>query len=608
MELHLICLGIADIFMNLDEYFLPPNKESNGYYFFVYEVFLMIKKLSALESFVMALFLISVLYISFYYIRNKTNLLDFFKGIVINNIIVILSFRVLFFLIEYFFYSINETLIAIVMFFYIMYALYLYIYSTNKRTALTAFFDNFKSSHKEDEKNKNTDNFIFETKSGKINLLNPYRGIYIQGGAGSGKSASIFEPIIKQIGQKEFTGILYDFKSPELTNLVYSCYSSSTVNVKNVDFKRPCLSDRVNPIEPKYLQKSAIAMEYAQVILNNLLPESIKKADFWSNNSKMILAGVIWYLKQQHPNYCTLPHAISLILHSSIDELIEKVSTDFEAGGMVASLRESIERGAERTVAGMLSTLQNALSTLNSHDIFWILSSNEIDLYLNNKENPTFLCLGNDSTLPTIYTPAISLIVSVALRQMNQPNQQKSVVLLDEAPTIFIPNVEQIPATARSNKIATVFGVQDFAQLQDKYGSDKAQVIVSNLGNQFFGRITNGKSAEMVQNLFSKKDHIFVSKNDGSSGKITDILKNDNRGTSEAIQERDRVKISDLINLNQGEFYGIIAEGSPREFLKTQFDRHEIINTYINTKIPVTADMMAENYSKIIEECKSIIE
>ena len=91
------------------------------------------------------------------------------------------------------------------------------------------------------------------------------------------------------------------------------------------------------------------------------------------------------------------------------------------------------------------------------------------------------------------------------MRQMNKPNQQKSVVLLDEAPTIYIPNIEQIPATARSNKIATIFGVQDFSQLVDNYGQDKAQIILANLGNQFFGRVTNGKTAEMVKNLFKKK-------------------------------------------------------------------------------------------------------
>ncbi|WP_449401369.1 type IV secretion system DNA-binding domain-containing protein [Chryseobacterium wanjuense] len=415
----------------------------------------------------------------------------------------------------------------------------------------------------------------FKTKSGIIKLANPFRGIYIQGGAGSGKSASIFEPIIKQISQQEYTGILYDFKSPELTNKVRSSYYNSNVCLKNVDFKNPQQSDRINPIAPHYLTKSVIAIEYSQALVNNLIPESIKKADFWSNNTKMIIAGVIWWLKEEHPEYCTLPHVISLLLHTDIKLLLLKISQNYEAGGMVSSLRQSLENEAQNQVAGILSTIQTAVAQLNTKDVFWILSKNDVDLNLNNPKNPTFLCLGNDSTLPQVYAPVISLIISVGMRQMNKPQQQKSVVLLDEAPTIYIPNIEQIPATARSNKIATIFGVQDFSQLVDNYGQDKAQIIISNLGNQFFGRVTNGKTAEMVKTLFSKEDRTFINKNTGTgtSGTVIHIQSNDSKSKSENIQERDRVKVSDLINLNPGEFYGIIAEGEPKEFLKNSIFR-----------------------------------
>lgn len=458
-------------------------------------------------------------------------------------------------------------------------------------------------------KDVKSDSLNFKTKSGIITLDNPFRGIYIQGGAGSGKSASIFEPIIKQIAKQEYTGILYDFKSPDLTEKVRSSYQSSSVKFKAVDFKNPALSDRINPIAPNYLTKSVIAIEYSQALVNNLIPESIKKADFWSNNTKMIIAGVIWWLKEEHPNFCTLPHVISLLLHSDIKLLLLKISQNYEAGGMVSSLRQSLENEAQNQVAGILSTIQTAVAQLNSKDVFWILLGNDLDLYLNNPSNPTFLCIGNDSTLPQVYAPIISLIVSVGMRQMNKPNQQKSVVLLDEAPTIYIPNIEQIPATARSNKIATIFGVQDFSQLVDNYGQDKAQIIISNLGNQFFGRVTNGKTAEMVKNLFSKEDRIFINKNVGSGTGRTIIhtQSNQNKSKSETIQERDRVKVSDLINLNIGEFYGIIAEGKPKEFLKTQF-LEDFAESQANQKTAISEQEMSDNYFRIIEETKQILQ
>lgn len=461
---------------------------------------------------------------------------------------------------------------------------------------------------KEFSTKENKDSFNFKTVNGVINLGNPFRGIYIQGGAGSGKSASIFEPIIKQIAEQEYTGILYDFKSPELTEKIRASYSGSIVKFRNVDFKNPYQSDRINPIAPNYLTKSVIVLEYSQTLVNNLIPESIKKADFWSNNTKMILSGVIWWLKEEHPKFCTLPHAISLLLHTDIKILLDKVSNNYEAAGMVASLKQSFEKEAGNQTAGILSTVQTAIAQLNSKDVFWMLSGNDIDLNLNNPQNPTFLCLGNDSTLPQVYAPVISLIISVAMRQMNKPNQQKSVVLLDEAPTIYIPNIEQIPATARSNKIATIFGVQDFSQLVDNYGQDKAQIILANLGNQFFGRVTNGKTAEMVKNLFSKEDRIFINKNTGTGtgGTIVHTQSNQSKGKSETIQERDRVKVSDLINLEPGEFYGIIAEGKPKEFLKTQF-LEDFAENEANEKASVTEQEMSENYFRIIEEAKSLI-
>ena len=601
LETHLFGFGITNLFVDKYNFQLQDLKSdyvAHGYNNFLFFFSKTAVKMPTLANLAVILVVPSIIYASFFHSKRKK-----FPGVIIGTIINnTIAFIIIALLVQL---SVKVIGLYAIMFYLlpVFYTIYLIKYKSGTQKEKASKFDKIKESEK-------AESFVFTTNKGKICLDNPYRGIYIQGGAGSGKSASIFEPIIQQIGKKEYSGILYDHKSPELTEKVYLSYENTSIKVKNVDFKQPLLSDRVNPIDPKYLTKSAIAMEYAQVIINNLMPESIKKPDYWTSNAKMILAGVIWYLRNEHPKYCTLPHVISLILHNPADILIEKVCQDYEAGGMVASLRESIERGAERTVAGMLSTLQNALSGLNSHDIFWILSKNEVELHLNDKDNPSFLCLGNDSTLPTTYTPAISLIISVALRQMNQPNQQKSVVLLDEAPTIFIPNIEQIPATGRSNKIATIFGVQDYAQLADKYGQDKAQVIISNLGNQFFGRITNGKTAEMVQNLFSKKDEIFISKSEGSgtSGKMIHLGSNTNVGTSENVQERNRVKISDLVNLSQGEFYGIIAEGSPREFLKTQFIRDEIKGKHINQKIPINPDMMRDNYLEIIQQAKSIFE
>jgi len=460
------------------------------------------------------------------------------------------------------------------------------------------------------KKKEKVKEFFFQTKSGFILVDNPFRGILVSGGAGSGKSLSIFEPIIRQIAEKGYTGILYDFKSPELTHKLLESYRIKSPNIETyfVDFKEPNISNRLNPIAAKYLLKSAFALEYATTLINNLLPQTIKERDFFSDNARMVLAGVIWYLRNKHPNFCSLPHVISLLLHNDIDKLINQISEDYEAGGMVASLKQAIDRGAEKQAAAVASTLQNAVSQLNTPEIFYILSGNDFDLHLNDSENPKFLCIGNDSTLSQTYAPVISLIISVAVRQMNVPNKEKSIILLDEAPTIYIPNIEQIPATGRSNKIATVFGIQDYSQLVDKYGQEKAQVILSNLGNQFYGRTVNEKSAEMIVKLFGKYDKTYKtnSEGSGSSGEFVHLSSNNNKSINESIQEREKIKLSEIINLETGQFCGLIAEGKPREFIRSQFIASETKSDY-QIRSRVSNNKMILNYNKIVNESKQIL-
>lgn len=524
------------------------------------------------------------------------------------NLLTKIVYSCLFFMVYFFIANIfkrNDVVIYILMLVPVITAILLLIIK-RKRKPKNVVPENLQFSKKEQE----IKGFAFKTTKGSIHLDNPFRGIYIQGGAGSGKSLSIFEPIIRQSAQNSYTGLLYDFKSPELSKLLLEVYKQTNNNIKThfVDFNNPYNSNRLNPIDARYLLKSAYALEYATTLINNLLPQTIKERDFFSDNARMVLAGVIWYLRNRYSHYCSLPHVISLLLHNDIDKLIEEISQDYEAGGMVASLKQAIDRGAERQSAGVASTLQNALSQLNTPDIFYILSGNDLDLHLNNPNNPKFLCLGNDSTLSQTYAPVISLIISVAVRQMNRPDQEKSIILLDEAPTIYIPNIELIPATARSNKVATVFGVQDYSQLVDKYGQDKAQVILSNLGNQFYGRTVNEKSADMITKLFGKHDRTYETANrgTGTSGEFVHLSSNTNKGTSESIQERDRVKVSDITNLEAGQFYGLIAEGQPKEFLKTQFLADGIKTTY-QSQSKTTDQLMIDNYNRIVEEAKSIV-
>ncbi|GAB1856833.1 hypothetical protein MHTCC0001_16690 [Flavobacteriaceae bacterium MHTCC 0001] len=457
------------------------------------------------------------------------------------------------------------------------------------------------------------DAIIFRTQEKDLVLDNIFRAIYIQGGAGSGKSASFFVPILRQLAALNFSGILYDYKNPELTKTLVHHFTKYGGNVETyfVDFKNAAQSIRLNPLSPIYMTKSAYAFEHAQTLLYNLAPENIKSPNYFTNDAKSILTAIIWYLKSEYPQYCTLPHVISLALFCDMKELIPKMSENMEVRGMLSSIKEAIDNNAGKQVAGVLSTLKTNLSKLNIPDVFWLLSGDDVDLDINNPNNPKFLCIGTDSVLSQTYAPVISLIISVAIKQMNMPNKHKSAIVIDELPTIYIEAIDELPAVARSNRISTILGVQDFSQLVLKYGREKSNVILSNMGNQFFGRTVTKESAQMVKELFGKADKIIKSYSEGDSYQTTLIGKQGNNSsvnTSFSNQERDRVKISDITNLQPGQFYGFIAEGSETEVMKAQFlvDKEDVTHT-LKDRIPYTERHVYENYLKIIEEANSII-
>lgn len=457
------------------------------------------------------------------------------------------------------------------------------------------------------------------TDGSKLNIQNPQRGVLITGGAGAGKSQSIIIPLIYQSVTKNYTGLLYDYENPVLANHFWTAFrnASSRKGEKKiidyyVNFTDLNRSHRLNPLDPRFLTSSSYAREYSTTILTNLNPEAINKKDFWIRSAETLFAAVQWYLREEYPKYCTLPHAVSLILTDDIPKLVDLISVNDECAGMVASIKAGLK--SENQTAGVMATAQNSIAGINTPEIFWVLSGNDLTLDLNNPVEPKFLTIGNEPSLVDTYSPVISLMISAALKLVNRQNQQHSIILIDELPTVYIPNLERLPATARKNKVATVLCVQDFSQLEDKYGDKKTEVITSVLANQFFGKTTNPKTAERISKLYGKHDQEFINTSSSSStGHNTggnSVFGSDSQGRtfsqSTVIQERDRVKPQELGNLLTGEFYGLLVDSDYNEF-KGRLIEGDYPAQPIEPFNYVTSSMVKKNYQRIKEEALAIL-
>lgn len=404
--------------------------------------------------------------------------------------------------------------------------------------------------------------------NGAVDIQNPYAGVFVSGGAGAGKSKSIIEPLIADCGRKGFTGVVYDFKFPELASYVNTAYQNTVIKPYFINFTDLSRSNRINPIAPELMKNESFAREFAYAILVNLDPNLPKASNrFWGDNATSILTATFWYLREVYPEFCTLPHAMSMIFEDK-EKLVRTLSSVPKCKDMLSTLSEAMENGSGDLVSSVLGTLRTLIQKINTDEVYYLLTESDFDLALNNPENKGMLVLGNNPVLSEAYSPIIGLILTSISKQLNQQGKEKSVFMVDEFPTVYIPNVEQLPATARSNKVATILACQDIAQMVDKYGKDKTDTILSNLGNQFYGRTTNPATAQRVSQMFGKADKLMKTDTKNYETSLIGSLK---KGTGESFsyQERDLVKVQDVATLPTGSFYTILSEGKERQGLSS---------------------------------------
>ena len=462
----------------------------------------------------------------------------------------------------------------------------------------------------------NEHSITIKTRQGYINVPNPYRGSLVIGSSGSGKSASIGNAFLYQFVAKGFCGIVYDFKFPTLANVVNTAlhrYGQKTdLRYYIVNFQDPTLSHRCNPLAVYNIPTVAHAEEYARAIVNNLDTNTIKHREFFSNSAIAWLAALIWFFRSEHPEYCTLPHVINTALYQDYAHVISMLEANAQSADMVRSIATAIRNKADKQIAGVIASLQIMVTRINSPEIVWVLTGDDFTMNINDPANPKLLCLGSDPGLVDTFSPVVSLIITVALKQMNQQGKRKSFVLLDEAPTLYIPKFEVIPATARSNKVATVYLAQDIAQMVDMFGREKAEVIVANLSNQFYGKVSSVQTAKAVSEMIGKEEQLITNRSQGSS-RGSKGNRNLSQNTSTSQQERALIKPQEVMQLQPGEFVGQTVESSI-PFFRAQTKETKIRQQYgikSFASLAESASMqsaMDVNFRQVRKEVKAVVQ
>ena len=459
---------------------------------------------------------------------------------------------------------------------------------------------------------------------GWINVVNPFRASIVLGTPGSGKSFAVVNNFIKQQIEKGFGLYVYDYKFPDLSLIAYNhmlnhtdSYGKNPPTFCVINFDDPEHSHRCNPIHPDFMSDIADAYESAYTIMMNLNRTWIQKqGDFFVESPIVLFAAIIWYLKiYENGKYCTFPHAIEFLCRRYED--IFPILTSYpELENYLSPFIDAWQGGAAEQLAGQIASAKIPLSRMISPQLYWIMTGDDFTLDINNPKEPKILCVGNNPDRQNIYGAALGLYNSRIVKLINKKGMLKSGVIIDELPTIYFKGLDNLIATARSNKVAVCLGFQDFSQLKRDYGDKEAAVVMNTVGNIFSGQVV-GETAKTLSERFGKvlqqRQSMSINRQDVSHSINT--------------QMDSLIPASKISTLTQGMFVGAVSDNFDERIDQKIFHAEIVVDTKkvaaetaAYQPIPLITDFkddtpdkskmkaaIQRNYDKVKQEVKDIV-
>ena len=459
--------------------------------------------------------------------------------------------------------------------------------------------------------------------NGWINVVNPFRASLVLGTPGSGKSYAVVNSYIKQQIEKGFALYCYDYKFPDLSEIAYNHLLTHLDGYKVkpkfyvINFDDPRKSHRCNTINASFMSDIADAYEASYTIMLNLNRSWIsKQGDFFVESPIILLAAIIWYLRiYQGGRYCTFPHAIEL-LNKKYSDVFTILRSYPELENYLSPFVDAWESDAQEQLQGQIASAKIPLSRMISPALYWVMTGDDFSLDINNSKEPKILVVGNNPDRQNIYSAALGLYNSRIVKLINKKGQLKSSVIIDELPTIYFRGLDNLIATARSNKVAVLLGFQDYSQLTRDYGDKESRVIQNTVGNVFSGQVV-GETAKILSERFGK----VLQKRQSMT------INQREKSTSISTQMDSLIPASKISNLTQGMFVGAVADNFDERIEQKIFHCEIVVDnekvkreTARYVKLPQIIDFtdkdgndrmqeeIQANYDRIRQEVRQIVE
>lgn len=387
------------------------------------------------------------------------------------------------------------------------------------------------------KKLKRVDYLAEHIEDGGIPIINNGKELWVDssgyhnmiiGSTGSGKSQSISFPFIRTLAKAGESMIITDPKG-ELYEGTANELKERGYNIVLLNFRDPQKGNCWNPFSIPYkLYKAGDkdkGIELLEDLAKNILYDEKNKGNdpFWENASADYFAGLALALfddaneDEVNINSINLMATIGEEKIGGSNYIKEYFSTKDQTSTGYIKAKATVTAPSE-TKGSILSVFNQKIQLFSTRDnLSEMLSHSDFDMEdIGRKKTAVFIVIQDEKktyhSLVTIFLKqCYETLVRVAQEQPGFKLKYRTNFLLDEFANMPpLSDVDAMVSAARSRNIKLSFIIQNFSQLNDVYGKEKAETIRGNCGNTIFLLSTELAALEEISKMCgevkSKKD------------------------------------------------------------------------------------------------------
>ena len=340
----------------------------------------------------------------------------------------------------------------------------------------------------------------------------------IIGSTGSGKTECVVKPLVNLLSKKGESMVITDPKG-EIYQYCGEYLKKQGYNIVILNFRDPEKGNSWNPLALPYMYYKQGNQDKATELLEdvslNILYDKSEGGDsaFWQKSAADYFSGLTMGLfmdakeKEVNLNSINFMSTVGEERRGTKTYIQEYFNLKGEASPAYIFASNTINAPNE-TKGGILSTFRQKIRLFSTKEnLSEMLSYSDFDMRdIGNKKTAVFMIIHDEKKtyhgLMTIFIKqCYETLIDCAQANGGKLTYRTNFILDEFANMPPLKDVDSMVTAARSRAIRFSFIIQNFAQLNDVYGEEVAQVIKGNCGNLIYLISTELKALEEISKM-----------------------------------------------------------------------------------------------------------